>query len=200
MRWPSCTRLWLTDVSCHLLIFQFSWSVTLTNQASSFLQWPERRVRYTEDQLCHGNDTNVMIWLLPTHKHRHTHFSLADCGVAEQKHSEGHSELLWWLGLQEHHGLCAEEGTVVLLSSCVCVVNALSLERESAHPLKCCPNSADLSLSAGGVHTHTHTRSTQLTDHAQERVICLLNDASRRSSAFRCDVLNVVPGCGIFVL
>lgn len=76
MRWPSGTRLWLTDVSCHLLIFQFTWSVTLTNQASSFLLLPERRMDSTVDQLCHGNDPKVIIWLLPTQKHRRTHFSL----------------------------------------------------------------------------------------------------------------------------
>lgn len=68
MRWPSCSRLWLTDVSCHLLIFQFTWSVTLTNQASSFLELPERHID------CHGNETNVIIWLLPTKNHRQNPF------------------------------------------------------------------------------------------------------------------------------
>lgn len=53
MRWPSCTRLWLTDVSCHLLIFQFSGSVTLTNKARSW------HIDYTVHQLCHVNKANV---------------------------------------------------------------------------------------------------------------------------------------------
>lgn len=43
-------------------------------------------------------------------------FSIADCGFAEQEYQERHSELLWWPGLQKHHGLCTEEGELLSLN------------------------------------------------------------------------------------
>lgn len=51
LKWPSCTRLWLTDVSCHILIFQFSGSVTLTNQNTSSQEGHVKHMDYTADQL-----------------------------------------------------------------------------------------------------------------------------------------------------
>lgn len=41
-------------------------------------------------------------WCLP--------FCHADGGFSEQEHQERHRELLRWLGLQEHHGLCSRKG------------------------------------------------------------------------------------------
>lgn len=167
------------------------------------------RIHYTVDQLSwkrHECDNTTSANPLT---HTHSFLSFADCGFAEQKYSEGHSELLWWLGLQKHHGLCAEEGTLVLLSVSICLLE------KCPHPNYArkwqCTSAQVLSKLKGGLcravslwtcsHIdHAATHSPQLTDHAWECVICLLTDASRRLSAFRWDVLNVVPGCVIFVL
>lgn len=35
LKGSSCTRLWVADANCHILIFRFSGSVTLTNQSCS---------------------------------------------------------------------------------------------------------------------------------------------------------------------
>lgn len=109
--------------NCLILIFQFSGSVTLTNESRSFAELPVSHVHCRSVESWKPHECGNMPSFIPlTHTNCYCFFfffSIADCGFAEQEHQERHSELLWWPGLQKHHGLCTEEGELLSLFSVI---------------------------------------------------------------------------------